>query len=61
MDYEQLYKQALYHLRAVSGSRNSFAPELTEVILAAEVPRFRTESVEEMHQAAVQFLKVNDK
>jgi hypothetical protein len=61
MNYEQLYKEALFHLRCVSGSRNSFTPEVTEAILDAAVPNLRSVRVEEMHQAAAQFLRVHDK
>jgi len=57
IDYKKYYEQAMKHLQAVTGSRNSFAPEVYEVLFDSEVKRWRTPEVEEMHKNAVEFLK----
>lgn len=59
-DYEKLFKQAVYHLRCVSGSRNSFAPEVRGALNKNGITLYRTEFVEGLHREAYEFLKVND-
>jgi hypothetical protein len=61
-NYKELYEQALFHLRCVSGSRNSFTPEASSALCALpEGALWRQPQVEEMHQAAVTFLRKYDK
>ncbi len=62
VDYKMLAKKALFHLRNVSFSRNSFTPDVNARIWGAHQPRIklRTEEVEQMHQKAVEFLKLYD-
>jgi hypothetical protein len=49
---------ALYHLRAVSGSRNSFSLEVIERLFGRKnlIKNLRTDHVEKMHREAVEFL-----
>lgn len=62
-DYEKLFKEALYHLRAVSGSRNSFTTEMRERMFDPNLPPvpLRLPEVEKMHQEANDFLKIHDR
>ena len=55
----ELLKQALYHLKCVCGSRNSFSSEVIERLFIkgmTPIKNLRTEGVEEMHHNAVNFL-----
>ena len=61
MNYEQLYKECLFHLRCVSGSRNSFTGETFQAIHDAGIRLERSEVVEKLHNDAYQFLKIHDK
>jgi hypothetical protein len=60
-ELEKLAVQAMYHLRVVSGSRNSFSSEYMEKAGAAGLfaPE-RTASVERMHWDAATFLQRED-
>lgn len=72
-DYEILFKEALIHLRCVSGSRNSFtanankllfSPESHAILLTEEQRKnfkIRQPAVESMHHAAVDFLRKHDR
>lgn len=62
-NYEELFKQALYHLRCVSGSRNAFTKEVRERLWFGEHPidTLRSPTVEEMHDEGVKFLAEHDK
>ena len=58
--------EALYQLRCVSGSRNSFTPETHEFLhkfmrQGDETISYRSKEVERMHQQANDFLKQYDK
>jgi hypothetical protein len=61
LDYKELFKLAIGHLRAVSGSRNSFTREAQDALYdkarKGMVP-LRTPEVERMHRNAYEFLKV---
>ena len=60
-DLEKLAVQALFHLRCVSGSRNSYDPEYLEALRRTNVGMpYRTLSVENMHHAAAEFIKRED-
>jgi len=63
VDYKELFEQAIFHLRCVSGSRNSFAAEVTDRLYMGEKPigNLRTDGVEKMHREAVNFLRQHDK
>lgn len=54
-DYKSLFEQAVYHLNAVSGSRNSFTNEAREALYKSDGP-LRDPVVEGFHQDAVAFL-----
>lgn len=57
-----LYKQALFHLRCVAGSRNSFTMPVIDRLLAdPQLSEWRTPVVHAMHQKAVEFLREHDK
>lgn len=57
VDYESLYRRAMQHLKEVSGSRNSFTPEVNRLIYkASRSIDLRTPGVEAMHHEAVDFL-----
>jgi hypothetical protein len=61
-NYKQLFEDCLFHLRCVSGSRNSFTPEVRDRL--QDLPAgtsFRSAEVEDMHQRAVKFLHKHDK
>lgn len=62
-DYKQLFEQAVFHLRCVSGSRNSFTPEMRDRMFNPELPSvpLRSLEVERMHKEAYEFLKRHDK
>jgi hypothetical protein len=62
-DYKELFEKAIYHLRVLSGSRNSFSVEARERLLDPKLPsiNFRTPEVEQMHGEAREFLKQYDK
>lgn len=60
-ELERLAVNALFHLRSVSHSRNSFDPEYLEKLHAAGVGMpLRSAPVENMHQHAAMFLRQND-
>lgn len=72
-DYKKLYEQTLFHLRCVSGSRNSFTPEANKLLFSPESLRLhltedevknfrlRTREVDKMHMDAVEWLRIHDK
>jgi hypothetical protein len=57
-DYKALFELTLYHLNAVSGSRNSFSYDINKIFFAenTEMMSLRTPGVEKMHQNGVEFL-----
>ena len=57
-DYKALFKQAIFHLRCVSGSRNSFTPEAVEVLRGVPL---RDPAVSAMQRDAAEFLQQHDK
>lgn len=60
-DLERLAVQALFHLRCLSGSRNSFDPNYVEAAHLAGVGfPYRSPSVESMHHAAAEFMQRED-
>jgi hypothetical protein len=61
-DYEKLFKQAIFHLRVVSGSRNSFTTEMRDRMFDPKLPRvpLRSPEVERMQHEAYEFLKEHD-
>lgn len=64
----ELATRAIYHLRAVSGSRNSFNPDFINIIhrnayvseLLKDIP-IRTLEVAEMHDEAANFVSESSK
>lgn len=62
IDWKKVAEEALYHLRCVSGSRNSFTADANSRLWDAHnrLKSLRTPEVEEMHQKAVEFLKCYD-
>jgi hypothetical protein len=58
LDYEKLFKEAFKHLRAVSGSRNSFTREVISCLFMGSEPikALRSPAVEKMHLEAVKFI-----
>lgn len=60
-ELEKLAVQALFHLRCVSGSRNSFSSETMEKLRKAgiHVPA-RDPQVESMHMRAAEFISRED-
>ena len=63
IDYKDLFEQAIFHLRCVSGSRNSFTEEMRERMFNPPQAglKIRSDAVEDMHVAAYLFLKQYDK
>lgn len=63
-DYEKLFKEAIFHLRCITGSRNSFLPEVTGLLYSSdklgEGFTLRSKVVEQMHLRAYQFCKEHD-
>lgn len=60
-ELEQLAVNALFHLRCVSGSRNSFDPEYLEAAHRTNIGMpYRTLAVENMHHAAAEFIRRED-
>jgi hypothetical protein len=57
-DYKKLFEDAMYHLRVLSGSRNSFTSDATDRLFDLDQPRIelRTPEVEKMHREAHQWL-----
>lgn len=60
IDYEKLYREAVYHLRVVAGSRNSFEPEVHQILYADGIGLKRSQYVEKLHREANAFLKEHD-
>ena len=60
-DLERLAVDALFHLRCLSGSRNSYDPEYLEAVNRTNVGLpYRTPTVENMHHAAAEFIRRED-
>jgi hypothetical protein len=61
-NYKRLFEDAMYHLRIVSGSRNSFTSDATDRLYDLDQPRInlRTPAVEEMHRQAHDFIKAHE-
>src|SRR5438874_216914 len=61
-DYKSLFEQAIFHLRCVSGSRNSFSMEMRERMFDPSLPtlELRSKGVEKLHQEAFLFLNQYD-
>jgi len=57
-ELELLFHECHKHLNAVSGSRNSFHPDVIEKLMNHDGPR-RNEAVEKIHHNAVLFLQRN--
>lgn len=51
---------ALFYLRCLSGSRNSFTPEVRDAIHKAGAIYMRDPLVEAMHHKAADFIRKND-
>lgn len=61
-NYEILFQEAIYHLRALYGSRNSFTPEVNDIHMSREKGiDLRTPEVASMHSKAGDFLRKYDK
>lgn len=61
-DYKKLFEDAVYHLRAVSGSRNSFTSDATDRLYNLDQPgiSLRTPQVEAMQREAASWLKQHE-
>ena len=56
----QTCAEALFHLRCVSGSRNSFLPEVLDAMYGTGCTSFRQPEVERMHIEAADFISLKD-
>lgn len=59
--YKNLFEQAIYHLRCVSGSRNSFTQEMSTKMHSGRPVALRTPGVDALHRNATDFLALHDK
>jgi hypothetical protein len=60
-ELERLAVQALFHLRCLSASRNSYDPEYLEAVDRTSVGLpYRTPTVENMHTRAAEFIRQVD-
>jgi len=60
-DYKKLFQEAIFHLRCLSGSRNSFTMEAANKLFTGEkLVNLRSPAVEKMHREAHLFLKEHE-